>query len=429
VMQGLSVKRHTHGAFDWELAASRYDYRSDTKRQNGATNPVPLAETGGPGTIADGAGTGWQTFAAKGTWRPDFANKSHVFDFGLQQDSYRLRYVTSNIAGDWLSDAAGAAASDVGGDTRLQSAYAQDTWALSPRWKTVLGARAEWWTASAGHTRIFSSTPAVNTDWPSRRESHVSPKAALSWQWLPDTVIKAAMGRAVRFPTVSELYGATSTTNALFINDPNLRPERSWTRELSAEKDWGNALLRVTGFSEDTHDALYSQTLFDAAANRNVTRVQNVGRIRTLGVEVAYSGADVVRKGLDLNASVTYADSVIEENAGFVSKPDDTIGKRQPNIPRLRAAMLASYRWDAKWSTSIGARYSGRQFRTLDNSDVNGDTYMGVSRFFVIDLRARYKYNDHWSVAVGIDNVNNDKYWNFHPYPQRTFVAELKADL
>ena len=31
--------------------------------------------------------------------------------------------------------------------------------------------------------------------------------------------------------------------------------------------------------------------------------------------------------------------------------------------------------------------------------------------------------------AVGVDNVNNDKYWNFHPYPQPTFVAEVKADL
>jgi len=30
---------------------------------------------------------------------------------------------------------------------------------------------------------------------------------------------------------------------------------------------------------------------------------------------------------------------------------------------------------------------------------------------------------------VGIDNVNNYQYWNFHPYPQRTYVAEVKVDL
>ena len=52
---------------------------------------------------------------------------------------------------------------------------------------------------------------------------------------------KASLGRAVRMPTVAELFGATSTTNSQFINDPNLRPEKSWTGELSAEQDFGHA--------------------------------------------------------------------------------------------------------------------------------------------------------------------------------------------
>jgi iron complex outermembrane receptor protein len=426
-MHGLTLKQHTKGVFDWEVAASRYDYRKDDKRQNAAGNPLPAAETGGPGTIADGSGTGWRTLALKGTWRPQ--GHPHVFDFGTQRDDYRLEYVTSTIPGNWMTDPAATLASDVGGRTRLRSLWAQDVWSLAPRWKTVLGLRAEQWRAFAGHTVIAASTPPVNTTWPARSESHLSPKGALSWQWFPDTVVKASAGRAVRFPTVAELYGATSTANAQFINDPNLKPERSWTRELSVEKDYGTTLLRATVFSEDTHDALYSQTLLDPAANRSVTRVQNVGFIRTRGVELAYSGTDVHLRGLDVNASLTYADSQILENAGFVTAPGDTIGKRQPNVPRWRAAVLAAYRWSPQWSTSIGARYSGPQFRTLDNSDVNGFTYMGVSRFFVVDLRARWQVDRHWSVAAGIDNAGNYKYWNFHPYPQRSYVAELKADL
>ena len=156
--------------------------------------------------------------------------------------------------------------------------------------------------------------------------------------------------------------------------------------------------------------------------------MQNVGRIETQGVELAYNGADVLTRGLDLSGSVTYAHSVIRENAGFVATPGDTAGKRQPNIPRWRASALASYRWSAQWTTSLGARFSGKQFRTLDNADVNGNTYFGVSRFFVVDVRARYQVNKNVSAAFGIDNLNNDKYWNFHPYPQRSYVAELHAD-
>ncbi|HEY1227810.1 MAG TPA: TonB-dependent receptor, partial [Ramlibacter sp.] len=304
-----------------------------------------------------------------------------------------------------------------------------DTWTFAPDWKAVLGARVERWAAASGFTSIPTASPAVNVLWPGRTETHVSPKAAVSWQWRPDLVLKASAGRAERFPTVAELYGATSTTNALFINDPGLRPERSWTGELSAEKDIGGNLLRLTAFAEDTRDALYTQTTFDAAANRNVSRVQNVGRIATQGIEAAWTGTGVWLPALDLNASLTWADSVIRENAGFVSTPGDTIGKRQPNIPRLRAAALASYRWSPRWTTSVGARYSGRQFRTLDNSDVNGYAYMGVSPLFVVDLRARVQIDRTFSAAFGIDNVNDRTYWNFHPYPQRTFFAELRADL
>ena len=45
-------------------------------------------------------------------------------------------------------------------------------------------------------------------------------------------------------------------------------------------------------------------------------------------------------------------------------------------------------------------------------------------------LRVRYQHRRRaGSVALGVDNVGNYQYWNFHPYPQRTYVAELKFDL
>jgi iron complex outermembrane receptor protein len=427
-IHGLSLKSRTQDTWDWEVSASRYDYGRDIKRQNAVGNTPPAALNGGAGTLADAAGTGWTTFAARGTWRPEGLKGPHIVDFGYQEDHYQLAFRTSNVAGNWMTDGPGTVASDVGGQTRLRSLWAQDAWRLAKDWKTVLGLRAEQWTASDGYTRIPGAAPAVNTQWAGRTESHLSPKAALSWQWMPDTVLKASVGRAVRYPTVGELYGATATANSQYINDPNLKPERSWTGELSAERDLGFGLARLTFFAEDTRDALYSQTVFDTTANRNISRVQNVGRIATRGLEAAFNGADILLRGLDLQASLTYAHSLIKENAGFVSVPGDTIGKRQPNIPRWRASALASYRWNPQWTTSVGARYSGPQFRTLDNADVNGFTYFGVSKFFVVDVRARWQINKTLSAAFGIDNLNNDKYWNFHPYPQRSYTAELRAD-
>jgi iron complex outermembrane receptor protein len=428
-IHGLTVKSNTKGTWDWSLAASLYDYGKDQKRQNGTT--LPAAAVGGAGTIADGAGTGWTTLAARGIWRPDGVNGAHIVDFGAQQDGYHLKYLTSNITGNWLSDGAGSVASNVGGDSRLHSLFAQDAWRLAPDWTTVLGGRLERWSTN-GYTQIGSS---VNTLWPKRQETYFSPKAALSWQALGDTVLKASLGRAVRMPTVAELYGATSTTNSQYINDPTLHPERSWTGELSWEQALSQGTWRLTYFAENTRDSLYSQTTVQVinGVNTNVSRVQNIGRIATQGLETAFSGTDVGQgiglRGLDLQASLTYANSVIKENAGFVNVPGDTLGKQQPNIPHWRSAALALYRWNEQLTTSLAARYSSNQYRTLNNADVNGYTYQGVSKYFTTDLRVRYQFDKQWSGAFGIDNLNNYKYWNFHPYPQRTYSAELKFDL
>jgi len=443
VMHGVSVKSNTKGEWDWEVDASLYDYQKDQKRQNNGANTLPNALSGGTGTLADGNGTGWNNLALKGTWRPDGVQGEHVLDFGVQHDSYKLQYLVSPVSGNWLVDSAdpvgsaGTVRNSASGKTELSSWFAQDAWAFAPSWKTVLGVRAEHWRARDGFTVFAAPTPTGQNAAPqnssksyeSRTENYLSPKAAISFQALPDLVLKASTGRAVRMPTVSELYGATSSTNSQFINDPNLKPERSWTTELSGERDFDHGMLRLTFFTEDTHDSLYSQTTVVPQAVSNVTRVQNIARIQTNGLELAFNGTDVLKRGLDFNGSVTYADSVIKENEGFVAAPGDTIGKRQPNIPRWRATALASYRFDNQWTASLGARYSGPQYRTLNNADVNGYTYQGVSKYFTTDVRVRYQIDRQWSVAFGIDNLNNYKYWNFHPYPQRSYSAELKFDL
>jgi iron complex outermembrane receptor protein len=64
VMHGISSKSNTKGVFDWEVAGSLYDYSEDLLRA--ATVALP----GGAGRIVDGSGTGWNTFSAKGVWRP-----------------------------------------------------------------------------------------------------------------------------------------------------------------------------------------------------------------------------------------------------------------------------------------------------------------------------------------------------------------------
>ncbi len=380
--QGLTVKSRTRGPWDWEATASRYDYQRDEVRH--AVNGV-----------TDLAGTGWDTLALKGLWRP--AGGGHTVEGGLQRDAYRLR---SRGAQAFL------------GNTTLASLWVQDAWRVDDAWRAVLGLRAERWRAHGGS---LDGVP-----FAARQETWLSPKAAVSYQPDGDWTLKASLGRAVRAPTVAELYQGSLSSGTIVHHDPDLRPERSWTTEWTAERALPRGQLRATFFAERSVDALYTQAL-----TPTVNAVQNVGEIRTRGLEMAVQARRVVLPGLDLGASLTYAESIIVKNEAFPA----SVGRWQPRVPRWRAHLLATWRHDERWSGTLGMRYSGRQYGTLDNSDPHGHAYTGVSTFLVSDLRLLCRLDRQWSAAFGIDNLGNERYWAFHPYPQRTFHAELRFDL
>ena len=417
---GLSIKSDTQSNWDFAANASLYAYQEDLVRT--PTVPVTSASASGAGTITDGKGSGWITVAAKATWRPDPTLNAHVVEFGVQRDAFKLR---TRVGGtpDWIAGGAAATTAQFNGDTDLTSLWAQDAWRFARDWKAIVGVRAERWTAHDG--QIANATRLLT--YGARRQGDVSPKAAVGYTGsgdvLRDWAFKASVGRAIRFPTVSELYQGAIVGNVIGNNDPKLRPERSWTSELTAEHSVANHSVRLTYFHERTHDALYSQT--NVNVTPNVTNIQNVDLIRTNGLELSATSTDFLFRGLDLAASVTRAWSTILADANFPA----AVGKLQPRVPNWRANLLATWHATDQLTATIGVRYSGRQFSTLDNSDPNAFTYTGFSSFLVVDTRVRYRFDRSWSGSVGVDNLNNKKYWAFHPYPQRTWLAELAYDL
>ncbi|WP_410505661.1 TonB-dependent receptor [Janthinobacterium sp.] len=415
LMHGFSLKNHARGVFDWEVAASLYDYAKDQVRT--PKNAVPDARTNGDGKLTDMGGSGWNTLALKGIWRPDGMAGAHIVDFGLQRDGAKLRTrVLSN--GDWINAGGGAPFATFNGDTSLLSLYGQDSWRINALWKATLGARLERWQAFNG--QVSNAVSPAPLRFGERAETSWSPKAALAYRAGDEWTLKASAGRAVRNPTAAELFQGTIENGKINNTDPLLRAEKSWTGELTAERALRAGSLRATLFHEDTRDALYSQAL-----TAQVSTIQNVGKIRTTGLELAYQADEVLVHGLSLSNSLTYADSRIVSNDALPA----SVGKRQPRVPQWRATLLASYHVGDKWTGSFGARYSGKQYNTLDNSDPHGATYTGSSTYLVADVRLRYRIDNQWTASVGIDNLNNAKYWAYHPYSQRTLLAELKFDL
>jgi iron complex outermembrane receptor protein len=408
VIHGLSARTRA-GSWDLEAAGSLYDYQRDESRSPATAQPLSLS--GGAGRLADFAGTGWTTLHLRAR-RNGRGDGAHLLEFGVQDDRHHLRSEVRNVD-DWLRDDGGTRLSAFGGDTRLTSLYAQDSFDITDRWQATLGARLERWQADGGY--IGNATN--NLHFAERKDDFVSPKAALAFSLNQDWTLKASAGRAVRMPTVSELFQGSIAADAIVNNDPTLAPERSWTQELSAVGEFDHGDLRATLFFEDTRDALYSQ--INAFSGTTVTSIQNVEHIRTRGVEMA---ANLRRwDQVELSASLTWTHSRILEND---SNPT-TVGNWQPRVPEWRGNALAVWRPVEKLSASLGARYSGQQYNQLDNLDVHGQSYLGFSRFLVFDTRVRYEFDGHWTAALGIDNLGNERYWAFHPYTRRTFNAEV----
>jgi len=306
------------------------------------------------------------------------------------------------------------------GRTATNAVWLQDIWSLLPDLKAALGLRYEDWRAYGGSN--FSASPALNVSQPRISASTLSPKASLAWQVSDRWSLTGSWGVAFRMPTVTELYQAITTGTTLTVPNPNLKPERVSSYELAAERSTGNGRLRLSLFEEDITGALLSQSApLVAGSNTLFSFVQNVDRTQVRGIEFAIDQYDVFIPGLELMASLTAADGRIRQDGAFAA----AVGKFIPGVPKLKANAVATYRPNDQLSFTVAARYADRSFGTIDNSDVISQTYQGFAGYFVVDARARYKVDENWSLSLGVDNLNNDKYFLFHPFPQRSLVMEI----
>ena len=415
VMQSIDFKSSDKGFFNWQITLSDYDYSRDLSNRSAltdATNTNPYIKK--TGQITDLSGTGWTVFDGRVTLRP----KDHTIDLGYHLDYYHLRQ-TVNASNDWMGSQKEGFASLSSGNTKTHAVYVQDKWQITPLWALTLGARQEHYEAYDGVNQNTTNL----ARYEDRSRNTFSPKVSLSFEPIPAWGFRAAFGKAYRFPTVTELFQQLTSNTTIVTNNPNLKPEEIYSSEITAERRFANGLARASLFREDRYDALISQTNVSLVGTSR-SYVQNVDHARIYGIELATEWKDVMIPKLDLLANATLTDSEILKNDAAPSY----INKKVPRIPRQLYKAVATYRVSEDFTMSLAARYSGRQFIQLDNSDINPETYAGASRLLFVDAKANYKFKDRWTASLGIDNIFNDQAYVHHPLSQRTGYAQIKFD-
>ncbi|WOJ88847.1 TonB-dependent receptor [Methylocapsa polymorpha] len=445
----VSLRSDTRGALDFDISASTYDYLTDIQRNPFSVTPVGVGFTQN-GRITRLDGTNWENVDFKGIWRPFGVNGANEVSFGLHGDRYYLNNPTYQTT-TWNAGSntgTGFLYSDGLGQTETGGLWAQDVWKIIPDLKLTLGGRLESWKASdgfnlattqnttVGSPTVGTITSSKGTYQPELHAVDFSPKASLSWQPNKEWEITGSFGDAYRYPTVQELYAISTSGANYVIPNPYLTPEQDLVGEIDIERKWEDGKVRLSLFHENTFNALISQTntaTLSNGAQGTVSSVANVAQTQNQGVELSAQKDNVLIRGMQIFGSVTYVDSHILSDptwAGtnpFTGLPDSVVGKHVPYVPVFRSTFGMTYRPDPYWAFTLAARYSGKQYSTLDNTDVISNVYGAFDNFFVVDLRVHYSVNDNVSLDFGVDNLNNETYFLFHPFPKRTFVADAKV--
>lgn len=250
--------------------------------------------------------------------------------------------------------------------------YAQDQIDLAPRWKALLGVRADRY-----HQTVINHRTAANN----QQDLHaVSPRAGLVYQPTGAWSLYASIARGFR------------PNSGIAIDNSAFPSEQSRSHELGVKLETPGGLAGTLAvYRIDKENVLTPNP-----ANTDFS--MPAGAVASKGVEFDVAGQ--LRKGLKLSAAYAYTDA-------RVTQGDNTIrtGSRFPNVPRHSANLLL-VAGDANASVGGGLAYVGERF-----GNVAASSDFRLPAYTTARLLASYAPGPRWRVAASIDNLFDRRYY------------------
>lgn len=327
------------------------------------------------------------------------------------------------LMGNWkeVGSQSTSAVYNSNGETFTKAAYFQDEIAVTNAVTMYLGGRYDRWSTSGSvHQKAYSwrgtTYNQLDTTYDERTKGAFSPKASVSYKLDSDSTLRAAIGKAFRAPSLSDMYSGFSTASGYSYSNPDLKPEKSRSWELGGEHTFRdtNTLLKGTYFNTQMKDMLYSYT---SGSN---TYKANAGGAHIQGFELE-ARQHLVEK-LFAFVNFTVQDSFITNNP---AKPN-TVGKRATSMP------------DKMWNIGIEGDYKDlfgsfvvQHVAKTFSSDESLDVAQGVSGAYdpytIANAKIGWNINDVYSTTFAVNNIFDKEYYESSMMPGRTFFLGLKA--
>lgn len=270
-------------------------------------------------------------------------------------------------------------------------------------------------------TNDFTLTGGLRMDKDENYGTHWTPRVYGVWHLDESWTVKGGVSTGYRSPDLRQAtasWGQATgggNSNAVIFGNPDLKPEKSVTEEISVL--WNNQddlNMSLTVFNTDFKDKITETRLCGTGAERKCTLAdgrgelydfvserENVDKANMRGVEAIMNWQIV--ESVDLTANYTFTDS--EQKSGkFKGKPLNKTPKHMAN---------ATLNWAATQDIKTWSRVNFRG----KTSDYLSRTSMatGTGSYATVDIGGSYQLNKDLNFVAGVYNVldrriNNENY-------------------
>lgn len=279
---------------------------------------------------------------------------------------------------------------------RIFSGFVQDEFSILENLLLSAGVRYDdaHYAGDSESTDPFTGTTVQNLGrWP----GELSPRAALTWHFLPATSAYASYSRGFRFPNFDEAIGFTGD---LF----NLRPQRGNAYEFGFKQRSATLSANLAFYWMDVKDEIFfNPRVVDPVFGFSFAQNTNLERVRHRGIEAWADWRPL--HWLELYGSYTLDDARIEKDP-----LTNLEGQRVPIEPLNHGT--AGFYLFLPWHFEFGANANIVGPRHVANSFGTGVS--GLPTYYTLDLTTvwRAPLNEHLELAVlfRVKNVTDQDY-------------------
>lgn len=296
-----------------------------------------------------------------------------------------------------------------------------------------------------------------------KKESKPVLRVGTHYKIINGSHLRSSLAQGYRFPSVAEMYSASSAGELQVFPNPNVNPESGWTAEIgfkqlfnfkSKLKGYLDVVLFQTRFN-DMMEFTFGKwdTVSGATLSNYGFKSLNVGPTRISGIETTLAG-EINIGGVNIQSMIghTYANPIsLKPNSIYEMDSDGeemsfNSTSLDPSLRMLKYRYRNTLKSDVqvlwkRWSVGMSIRYNS----FMENIDkVFTDPLISIyvpgvqdSRYnmskgdMFVDLRSQFRFNDNWRAQFGVLNVFNRL---SSPRPAllskpRTFMLQISYEL